>query len=196
MTARTIRLRERVSVLAPLVVFALLAALFYARLGAGDASRIPSALIGQAAPPTDLPMLEGAGRPALTNAELRRGGVTLVNVFASWCVPCRDEHATLMALAGNAGLAAQGVRLAGLAYKDDPANSLKFLTEGGNPFAIIGVDRSGRTGIDWGVYGVPETFVVAGDGTIAFKFVGPLTEASLRETLLPKIAEVLAKAKP
>jgi cytochrome c biogenesis protein CcmG/thiol:disulfide interchange protein DsbE len=107
--------------------------------------------------------------------------VTLMNVFASWCVPCHQEHEFLMKLAG------QGVRIFGLAYKDDPANIGKFLGGKGNPYTRVGADRSGRVAIDWGVYGVPETFVVKGDGTIAYKLVGPMDEETLRSVILPQI---------
>jgi cytochrome c biogenesis protein CcmG/thiol:disulfide interchange protein DsbE len=97
----------------------------------------------------------------------------------------------LVQISRNEGLKAKGLRLAGLAYKDDPVNSRKFLAEVGNPYALIGVDRSGRAGIDWGVYGVPETFLVRGDGVIAYKFVGPLDPQSAREKLIPEIEKLL-----
>jgi cytochrome c biogenesis protein CcmG/thiol:disulfide interchange protein DsbE len=172
----------------PLAIFALLALLFFVRLYAGDASRLPSALIGKQAPVFDLPPLEGMdGVPGLTNEDLRQGHVTLVNVFASWCAPCRQEHETLMLLADNQELKGKGLQIAGLSYKDEPANAVRFLREGGNPFAKIGVDRTGRIAIDFGVYGVPETFVIRGDGAIAYKFVGPLTPAAVKATLLPEI---------
>ena len=127
----------------------------------------------------------------MTDAELRQGKVTVVNVFASWCAPCRDEHPMLLQLSKEDALKSAGVRLVGLAYKDEPANSRKFLGELGNPYAEIGVDLSGRTGIDWGVYGVPETFVVRGDGVIAYKFIGPLTPEGLRTELIPEIETAL-----
>ena len=131
------------------------------------------------------------GSPLPPHSRLRSGKVTLVNVFASWCGPCRDEHPVLIELSKNPDLARAGVRLVGLAYKDEPGNSMKFLKEMGNPFALIGVDRSGRVGIDWGVYGVPETFVVKGDGTIAYKFIGPLSPDALRAVLMPQIEKAL-----
>lgn len=178
-------------ILAPLLCFLALAGLFYVRLGAGDASRLPSPLIGKVIPNVALPALEGQPLPGFASDDLRKGTVTLVNIFASWCVPCRDEHPVLMKLARDKDLAAQGVRIAGLNYKDEPANALKFLAEGGTPYAMIGVDKAGRASIDWGVYGVPETFVVRGDGTIAYKFIGPLSEKSLNETLLPEIRKAM-----
>jgi len=166
----------------PLVIFAALAALFLLRLFAGDASRLPSALIGKPAPTFILPAIDGLpNMPGFSDADLRQGHVTLVNVFASWCVPCHQEHEFLMKLAG------QGVQVFGLAYKDDPANITKFLGGSGNPYARVGADRSGRVAIDWGVYGVPETFIVKGDGTIAYKLVGPMDEQSVRAIVLPQI---------
>ena len=178
--------RRRLLALIPLAAFLALAALFLVRLGAGDASRIPSALIGKQVPEFTLPPVPGIDRPGFSAADLRQGHVTLVNVFASWCIPCRDEHALLSRLARDPALAAKGVRIFGLNYKDDPANASAFLGELGNPYAMVGSDRPGRAAIDWGVYGVPETFVVKGDGTIAYKMVGPLSE----QTLAAFVAEV------
>jgi cytochrome c biogenesis protein CcmG/thiol:disulfide interchange protein DsbE len=183
--------RRRILIFLPLAAFAVLAALFYVRLGAGDSSRIPSPLIGKVVPAFNLPPLEAVGAQVpFTDADLRKGTVTLVNVFASWCVPCRDEHPMLVQLSKDADLQSKGVRIVGLAYKDEPANSRRFLGEMGNPYAQIGVDKSGRTGIDWGVYGVPETFVVRGDGTIAYKFIGPLSPEGLG-TLKPEILKAM-----
>ena len=170
----------------PFVAFAGLAALFLIRLYAGDASLLPSALIGRPAPHFDLPPLAGMSTPGLSDADLRQGRVSVVNVFASWCVPCHAEHPVLMELARDPQVKDR-VALVGIAYKDEPENARRFLGQGGNPFARIGVDASGRTGIDFGVYGVPETYVVRGDGTIAYRFVGPLSEQSLRQVLLPQI---------
>jgi cytochrome c biogenesis protein CcmG/thiol:disulfide interchange protein DsbE len=160
--------------------------LFFVRLYAGDASRLPSALIGRPIPHFDLPPLTGIDTLGLSDADLRQGGVTLVNVFASWCVPCHAEHAVLMQLARDPQLKDR-VALVGLAYKDAPENARRFLGQAGNPYARIGVDASGRTAIDFGVYGVPETYVIKPDGTIAYRFVGPLSEESLRQVLLPQI---------
>lgn len=180
--------RRRLTAFLPLVAFLLLAVLFFFRLFAGDASRLPSALIGKQAPAFALPALPGfPGVGGLASDDLRKGHVSLVNVFASWCAPCRDEHAQLMALAKDARLAERGVALSGLAYKDDPANARRFLEEVGNPFSAIGLDLAGRVAIDFGVYGVPETFVIRGDGTIAYKFIGPLTRQALEATLMPEI---------
>lgn len=180
----------------PLAVFALLAAVFLVRLFAGDASRIPSALIGKAAPQFVLAPVEGLpGVPGLATGDLKQGHVSIVNVFASWCGPCHVEHPALMALSRDETLKAKGVRLYGLSYKDEPANARKFLDGEGNPFERIGADLAGRTAIDFGVYGVPETFVVKGDGTIAYKFVGPLTPSATATTLLPEIDKAMTAGK-
>lgn len=165
----------------PLIVFAALAALFLVRLRSGDdPSRLPSALIGRPAPSLDLPALEGlrnaAGEPVpgLPGARLRAGKVTVVNVWASWCAPCRLEHPLLMELARDPSLA-----LVGINYKDGTENARRFLGALGNPFAAVGRDESGRAAIEWGVYGVPETFVLGPDGRIRYKQVGPLTPENL-----------------
>jgi cytochrome c biogenesis protein CcmG, thiol:disulfide interchange protein DsbE len=181
--------RRRLLTLAPLLIFGALALLFFARLFAGDASRIPSALIGQSAPPLDLPALDGSA--GLKDADLRQGHVSVVNIFASWCVPCHEEHAILLDLAADKALAAEGVRLIGVAQKDDPENIRRFLGAKGDPYSRIGVDRDGRAGIDWGVYGVPETFIVKGDGTIAFKLVGPMSAATLASVVRPQIEKAM-----
>jgi cytochrome c biogenesis protein CcmG/thiol:disulfide interchange protein DsbE len=183
--------RRRLLIFLPLIAFVVLAGLFYVRLGAGDSSRVPSPLIGKPVPRFSLAPLEGVGAQVpFTDADLRKGSVTLVNVFASWCVPCRDEHPMLVQLSKDSELTAKGLRIIGLAYKDEPANSRHFLGEMGNPYAQIGVDKSGRVGIDWGVYGVPETFVVTGDGTIAYKFIGPLSPEGLA-VLKPEIQKAM-----
>jgi len=180
--------RRPLLVFVPLLLFAALVALFLFRLYSGDASLLPSALIGRQVPAFDLPPVEGrADKQGFSAADLRQGKVTLVNVFASWCVPCHQEHELIMRLSADPVLERAGARLYGIAYKDDPANITRFLAESGDPFARIGADRKGRAAIDWGVYGVPETFIVKGDGTIAYRFVGPLTEDAYRETILPEI---------
>lgn len=177
----------RLRALIPAGIFAGLAALLYLALFWGDPSELPSALIGREVPEFDLPPVAGmADVPGLSDADLKTGDVTVVNVWASWCAPCRDEHPVLEALAVR--LAAEGgARLVGLNYKDAPENARRFLGTLGNPFAAIGADRSGRTAIDWGVYGVPETFVVDGAGRIAFKHVGPISPAQLDAVIMPAI---------
>lgn len=173
--------------LIPLAIFAVLAAIFLIRLEtSGDLEAIPSALVGKPAPGFDLPALDGVSVPGLKRADLD-GPVTLVNVFASWCGPCRDEHPVLLGLAKDSR-----VRLVGINYKDIPENARRFLGELGNPYAAIGVDEKGRTGIDWGVYGVPETFVVDRKGIIRYKFIGPLSPEAYERVLKPEIEKALA----
>jgi cytochrome c biogenesis protein CcmG/thiol:disulfide interchange protein DsbE len=173
----------------PLVAFACLAALLFLRLGAGDPARIPSALIGQSAPPLTLPGLDGAA--GLTDADLRMGHVTLVNVFATWCEPCHIEHEHLMVLASDPALHAKGVAIYGVAQKDSPENVRRFLGAKGDPYAKVGLDADGRAGIDWGVYGVPETFIVRGDGSIAYKVIGPISAEALESEVKPQILKAL-----
>jgi cytochrome c biogenesis protein CcmG/thiol:disulfide interchange protein DsbE len=174
----------------PLIAFASLAALFWLRLGNGDPSRIPSALIGHPAPATALPPLEGllnngAAVPGLNPASFK-GKVSLVNVWASWCVPCHDEAPLLTELGKD-----KRFQLVGINYKDAPDNARRFLGRYGNPFAIVGADGNGRAGIEWGVYGVPETFIVGRDGTIAYKLVGPITPENVETVLMAEINKAL-----
>jgi cytochrome c biogenesis protein CcmG/thiol:disulfide interchange protein DsbE len=189
MRART----RNIVVLLPLLIFIGLAALFYFGLLAGDPSKLPSALIGKPAPPTNLPPIEslatanGTPVPGLTNATFA-GKVTLVNVWASWCVPCHDEVPQLEKLSHD-----PRIQLVGINYKDAPDNARRFLNRYGNPFAAAGADANGRTSIDWGVYGVPETFLVGRDGTIAYKLVGPISGENLPRVLEPEIAKAFAK---
>src|SRR5207302_8390854 len=141
--------RRPLLVFVPLVLFAALAALFVIRLYSGDASLLPSALIGRQVPAFALPPVEGLpDKPGFSDADLRQGQVTLVNVFASWCVPCHQEHELIMRLSADPGLAGSGVRLFGLAYKDDSASIRRFLAAAGDPFARIGADRKGRAAIE------------------------------------------------
>jgi cytochrome c biogenesis protein CcmG/thiol:disulfide interchange protein DsbE len=182
--------RRRLIVLLPLMVFLALAALFFFRLGAGDPSRLPSVLIGRPVPDTPLPPLEGLLRdgmpvPGVTNAGFK-GAVSLVNVWASWCVPCHDEAPLLMKLAED-----KRIRLVGINYKDQPDNARRFIGRYGNPFAAVGADGNGRASIDWGVYGVPETFVIDKQGRIAYKLVGPITADNIETTLKPQLEKAL-----
>jgi cytochrome c biogenesis protein CcmG/thiol:disulfide interchange protein DsbE len=182
--------RSKILVLLPLVLFVALAALFFFRLGAGDPNRLPSALIGKQAPLTDLPPVEGLvsdGKPlpGLVAAEFK-GAVTFVNVWASWCIPCRDEAPVLMKLAED-----KRFRLVGLNYKDQPENARRFIGRYGNPYIANGADQSGRAGIDWGVYGVPESFVVDATGKITYKLVGPLTWQNLDTVVRPELEKAL-----
>lgn len=162
--------------LVPLVTFGLLSAVFGYQLMSGrDASTVPSVLIGKAAPNLPLAPIEGLATPTIDLAAAA-GKVVIVNVWASWCVPCRDEHPLLAGLADR-----DGVVLAGINYKDKPEQARAFLSELGNPFAMIGADANGRAAIEWGVYGVPETFIVGRDGMIAYKHVGPLTPSMIAD---------------
>ena len=180
--------------LLPLGLFACLALIFLLRIQSGvDPSAIPSALVGGPAPAFDLPALTGAGVPGLKRADLM-GKVTIVNVFASWCVPCRQEQPALNALASKfAGN--DRVRLVGINYKDQPDKAQAFLDEVGNPYSAIGSDRDGRVGIDWGVYGVPETYVVDAAGVVRHKFIGPLTGNEIGAEMQRQIEAALAFAK-
>ncbi|MBR0695416.1 DsbE family thiol:disulfide interchange protein [Bradyrhizobium lablabi] len=174
----------------PLIIFAGLAGLFLLRLYGGDPSRIPSALIGRPAPQTALPALEGlmqdgAPVPGLDPAVFK-GKVSVVNVWASWCVPCHDEAPLLTELGHD-----KRFQIIGINYKDAPDNARRFLGRYGNPFGIVGVDGNGRASIEWGVYGVPETFVVGRDGKIAYKLVGPVTPDNVNSVLKAEIEKAL-----
>ena len=189
---RTDRPRRWVAFL-PLAGFAAVAALLFARLYAGDPARLPSALIGQSAPPFTLFGLDGAPPP--TDTDLRQGHVSVVNVFGSWCQPCHLEHPYLMALAADQELKGKGVVVYGVAQKDSAENVRRFLGADGNPYARVGLDPNGRAGIDWGVYGVPETFIVRGDGTIAYKIVGPITAETAASELKPQILKAVGASR-
>ena len=183
--------RRSVLVFIPLVVFLGLAALFLIRLGAGDISRIPSVLIGHPAPATMLPGVAGLERngkpvPGL-EADSFKGAVAVLNVWASWCVPCRDEAPLLLTLARD-----PRVRILGVNYKDSAENARRFLARYGNPYVANGADSNGRASIEWGVYGVPETFVVGRDGRIAYKLIGPIEPVNLEKVLKPEIEKALA----
>lgn len=164
----------------PLVALVGLIVVFAANINR-DPNYIPSVLINKSAPAVSLAAVPGLGVPGFDSAALK-GEVTLVNIFASWCVPCRDEHPMLLALSKTAG-----VRIFGINQKDAPDNAVAFLSELGNPYAAVGADSNGRASIDWGVYGVPETFLINRQGVIVLKIVGPLTPQSVETTLLPAI---------
>lgn len=173
--------------LVPVVVFALLALVFWKGLW-GNPSELPSTLINRPVPQFTLQGIEGMNQPPLTAADLAAGEVTLVNIWASWCGPCRDEHPLLM------DLASQGVRIVGINTKDQPEDARRFLGTLGNPFALIGADRDGRVGIDWGGYGVPESFVVDGKGIIRHKIIGPLSADIIKSQLLPELEKAKTTA--
>jgi len=183
------RAGARLVALLPVVAFLALAAVLWRQLAhGGDPSVVPSPLIGRSVPHFSLPPLKGVPSAGFSTADLRSGHVTLVNVFASWCVPCREERPLLLQLAHDPKLKSQGLRIAGIAYKDEPANSRAFLADG-DPYAMIGVDRSGRASIDWGVYGVPETYIVSRAGKIVYKLIGAITPENLVADVKPQIAK-------
>ncbi|MEN5084683.1 DsbE family thiol:disulfide interchange protein [Bosea sp. TWI1241] len=173
---------------APLLVFGALTLVFMAGLFSGSASRVPSALIGKPAPAVRLAALEGLQRdgaavPNFAMADLAGGRASIVNVFASWCAPCRVEHPFLMALAEAPAVRQGKVAVLGFNYKDEAENARRFLGALGNPYSAVGVDREGRAAIEWGVYGVPETFLIGPDGRIVEKHVGPLDGAAASRLL-------------
>jgi len=167
--------------LLPLLGLSVLVAGFALALRPGrDPHILPSALIDQPAPAFTLPSVY-ADRPGLSTSDLK-GGVSVVNVFASWCLPCRSEHAQLKRLAAETGVALYGIN-----WKDQADNARTWLAELGDPYRRVGFDPSGRAGIDWGVYGVPETYVVDRDGRIRYKHVGPLTAEDIDTAILPVV---------
>ncbi len=172
--------KSRLIVLVPLALFLVLAGYFAVGLSR-DPAKLPSMLIGKATPNFDLPELGDSGR--FTPAALK-GQVTLVNFFASWCLPCRSEHPILM------GLKKSGVRIIGVAYKDKPDNAKRLLDDDGNPFEIVAVDLDGQAGIDWGVYGVPETYVIDRDGVVRYRQVAAITPNDLDTVIKPLLAEL------
>jgi cytochrome c biogenesis protein CcmG/thiol:disulfide interchange protein DsbE len=182
--------RRRIIVFLPLAIFLALAALFFLRLGGGDPSRVPSALIGRPAPATTLPPIaglehDGKPLPGIT-PEIFAGKVTLLNVWASWCVPCHDEAPLLHQLAQD-----KRIQVVGIDYKDQPENARRFLGRYGNPFVAAGADGNGRAAIEWGVYGVPETFIIGRDGRIAYKLIGPITPQNLETEVKPALEKAL-----
>ena len=172
-------MRKRLLFLLPVIVLIGIAGFFVAGLQR-DPSILPSALLDEPAPDFALPPLyaEGLG---LQTVDLK-GQVSLVNIFASWCIPCRAEHPYFMNLAENGQ-----VPIYGMNYKDAEEDAKQWLADLGDPYGRIGVDRDGRAGIDWGVYGVPETFVVDAEGVIRFKHVGPLTPDALNDQIMPLV---------
>lgn len=176
------RPRLNLLLILPPLVFFVFAAAAYVALRRDNPDELPSALVGQPVPAvTELVALRDD--PAPTAADLSAPGVKLVNFFASWCAPCRAEHPVL------AGLAAEGVPVIGINYKDDPAKARAFLAEMGDPYVRIGADETGRAGLDWGIYGVPETFVVDGAGKIVMRYPGPLDPTSIERRLRPAMAK-------
>jgi cytochrome c biogenesis protein CcmG, thiol:disulfide interchange protein DsbE len=171
-------------VILPPVLFAALAGLFLGGMLRQNPEQLPSAFIGKPAPALPAEGLDGA--MLLTDADLRTGAVTVVNFWASWCPPCRAEHPVLTELA------AQGTRLAGVNFRDTADDAAAYLTEQGNPFFGLGFDPRGRVALDWGVTAPPETFIVAGDGTVLFRFAGPLVGSDYEQRFLPALQDALA----
>jgi cytochrome c biogenesis protein CcmG/thiol:disulfide interchange protein DsbE len=171
----------------PLAIFAVLAMLFALALSSGDPSKLPSALIGRPAPSITLAALEGLNDGAgavegFSSADLATGEVSVVNFWASWCAPCVQEHPLLVALKERTG-----VKLYGVNYKDQAATARRFLGRYGNPFSAVGVDDNGRAAIDWGVTGMPETFILNGKGEIVYKHIGPISAETLESKIIPKV---------
>ena len=174
----------------PLVVFLGLAFVFYSLLSTEgrDTSALPSALLDEPAPLLTVPALEATGLPGMT-PDMFTGKISVVNVFASWCVPCRHEHPQIVKLGED-----DRFQLVGLNQRDQTQNAMAFLSELGNPYDVIGVDADARASIEWGVYGVPETFLVDQEGIIFHKHVGPINEGMLRDTILPLLEKRLAES--
>ena len=170
-------------ILLPLVLFAGLGIAFYTGLSNGEQD-LPSTAVDKPAPPVSVTAFPQAALP--DDAALRAPGVKLVNFWASWCAPCRAEHPMLERLA------AEGVTIHGINYKDKPDAALAFLAELGSPYVTIGADSSGRMGIDWGIYGVPETFVINGEGKVILRLPGPITAENLESTIRPALAKAVA----
>lgn len=173
--------------LLPVAIFVLVAVFFAVALRSGDPSRLPSTMIGRQAPPSVFPGLDGLQEdgktiPGFSNAELANGKVKIVNFWASWCAECINEHPLLEGVKTTGG-----VELFGVAYKDKEEDARRFLGRYGNPFDALGTDFSGRTGIDWGVYGMPESFIVDGTGKIVYKQIGAMTPETIKTKILPAI---------
>lgn len=170
--------------IAPPAIFAGLAALFFFGMQRENPDELPSAMTGKPAPAVQVTPL--GDKTPFTDAELRSGDVKLLNYWASWCAPCRVEHPKLEELAD------QGITIYGVNYKDKPGNALGFLQELGDPYTAIGADESGRMALDWGVYGVPETYVIDGQGNIVLRFAGPITDRVLENQIMPAIEKARA----
>ena len=168
----------------PPAIFGALAGLFYAGMFREEPNALPSTMVGRMVPAVEVVALGDA--TVTDDAALRAPGVKLVNFWASWCAPCRAEHPML------SEIAAMGIPVHGINYKDDPAKALGFLAELGNPFATMGADNVGRMAINWGVYGVPETYVISAGGTVVLRYAGPITRQEMTRTILPAIEKARA----
>ena len=166
-------------VLAPPLIFAGMAIMFFVGMNREDPDALPYARQGEQAPALKLTAL--GDRPVFDDATLREPGVKLVNYWASWCAPCRAEHASLELLAS------EGVPIYGINYKDDADKALGFLAELGDPYAEVAADLDGRTALDWGLYGVPETYIIDSDGKVLLRFAGPITASIQESTIRPAI---------
>jgi cytochrome c biogenesis protein CcmG/thiol:disulfide interchange protein DsbE len=173
---------KRLPFLVPIALFLVLAILFFRGLNGPPPDTLPSALIGEPAPPIKLPPLDRTAK-GFTSADLKAGHVTVVNIWASWCVPCRAEAPALAAISRSGG-----AELYGIVYEDKPGAARAFLKDLGDPFARLDLDADGRAGIAWGIYGVPETFVVDGKGIVRLRFAGPVVADTLTKIIMPAIA--------
>ena len=173
---------KRLFFLVPVLVVLGLAVVFWAGLNNGSPTYIPSGMVGKPAPDLGLPAMDAESQ-GFTRDELGKGKPILVNFWASWCIPCRIEHPTLQALSAKGEVA-----LYGIDYKDDPKAARGFLKQFGDPYQKIDSDREGRVSIDWGVTGVPETFVIDADGVIRAHYAGPITEDVLQRVILPAMS--------
>ncbi|MCK8484630.1 DsbE family thiol:disulfide interchange protein [Aliiroseovarius sp. S2029] len=171
--------------LLPPILFVALAAMFMWGMKQEDRNTLPSTREGGIVPALQVTTFEGAD--GFTHDDLTTGGVKLVNFWASWCAPCRAEHPQLETLAQ------EGVVINGINYKDDPANARRFLAQLGDPYAALMADNDGRTGLDWGLYGVPETFIISADGMVVKRFAGPITESILESVIRPAIADAASR---
>jgi cytochrome c biogenesis protein CcmG, thiol:disulfide interchange protein DsbE len=169
--------------LLPPVIFLGLVAMFYLGMQRSDPNALPSMFVGKQAPALNAGVLPGY--PGLTDADLRSGDVTVVNFWASWCPPCRAEHGTLKALSE------EGIHVVGVNMMDKAADATAFLTADGNPFAAIAFDPKGKTRLDWGVTAPPETFILRGDGTVAYKFIGPMVGDDYLQRFRPELEKAL-----
>lgn len=187
--------KPRAALALPLLLVVLLLGLLFLALQSGDPSKLPSALIGKTVPDFDLPAIprllgDYGPVPGLSSEALKKGQVILVNFWASWCPPCVAEHAELMELSKGK------VPLYGVNYKDTPEAARRFLARHGNPFRAIGADERGLTGIDFGITGVPETFVIDGNGRVAYRYAGPLTPEILAEKIMPAVRRAQRQGAP
>lgn len=188
--------RRRFWTILPLAIFAGVAGVFIIALLFGDPKNIPSVMVGKPVPVFSLPAIanvtgpDGQPAPGFDQNALKRGKITILNVWATWCASCRDEHPMLMTLNKRAG-----VQVFGIDYKDNAGEARRYLQRHGNPYNALGEDKTGRVAIDFGVYGVPETFIIDGNGVILLRHPGPVTEDVLTAMILPVIAKARADAK-